>query len=134
MDSVLIDSQGNLRNMHVQGVEAVCVTQTQCQTQGPQVESCDPKTVPIVIVAKGRGRTKHGRTGCHRGNNGKKSLIRGGVAVPGTDTDAQALTSTPGTPEKEPAPSGKKPWSLPYSMWDLKKMQLEDPYIGLVLK
>ena len=69
------------------------------------MESGDPKAVPIVIAAKGRGRSKHGRTGCHRGNNGKKSLTRGGVAVLGTDTDAQALTSSPGLPEKEPAPS-----------------------------
>ena len=90
--------------------------------------------MPIVIAAKGRGRPKHDRTGCHRGNIGKKSLTRGGVGVPGTDTDAQALTSNPGTPGKEPAPSQEKPWSLPYSMCDLKKKQLEDPDIGPVLK
>ena len=69
------------------------------------MESGDPKTVPIVLAAKGIGRPKHCRTGCHRVNNGKKSLTRRGVAVPGTDTDAKALTSSPGTLEKEPAPS-----------------------------
>ena len=105
MDSALMDSQGNLRSMQFQGDEAVHMVQTQSQTQRQQVESGDPKTVPIVIAAKGRGRPKHGRTGHHRGNNGKKSLTRGGVAIPGTDTDAQTLTSSPGTPEEKPAPS-----------------------------
>ena len=109
MDSTLMDSQGNLRSMQVQGDEAVHMVQTQSQTQGQQVESGDAKTVPIVIAAKGRGRPKHGRTGCHRGNDGKKSLTRGGVAVQGTDTNAQALTSSPGTPGKEPASSQEKP-------------------------
>ena len=70
-----------------------------------QVETGDPKTVPIAMAAKDRGRSKHGRTGCHRGNNGKKSLTGGGIGVPGTDTDALALTGNPDTPGKEPVPS-----------------------------
>ena len=107
--------------MQVQGDEAVHMAQIQPQTQGQQVESDDQRTVPIIIAAKGRGRPKHGRTGCHRGNNGMKSLTRGGVGVPGTDTDAQALTSSPGTPEKGPGPSQEKPWSLTNPTCDLKK-------------
>ena len=91
MDSTLMDPQGNLRSMQVQGDEAAHIAQTQPQTQGQQVESGDPRTVPIVITAKGRGRPKLGKTGCCRGNNRKKSLTRRGVGVPGTDTDAQAL-------------------------------------------
>ena len=77
-----MDPQGNLRSMQVQGDEAVFMAQTQFQTQGQQVESGDPKTVPIVMAAKGRGRPKHGRTGCYMGNNGKKSVTKGGVGVP----------------------------------------------------
>ena len=111
MDTTLMDPQGNLRGMQVQGDEAVHMVQTQSHTQEQQVESGDPKTVPIVIAAKGRGRPKQHRTEHHRGNNGRKSLTRVDAGVPGTDTDAQGLTSSQGTPEKEPAPSGEKPLS-----------------------
>ena len=132
MDSTLMDPQGNLRSMQVQGDEAVCMVQTQSQNHRQQVESGDPKTV--AMAAKDSGRSKHGRTGCHRGNNEKKSLARGGIGVPRTETDAPALTGSPDTPGKQPVPSQEKPWSLPYSMCDLKKTQLEDPDTGPVLK
>ena len=115
-------------------MKTVCMLQTQSQNYRQQMESGDPKTVPIGMAAKDRGRPKHGRTGCHRGNNGKKSLTRGGVGVPGADTDALALTSSHDIPGKESVPSQEKPWSLPYSMGDLKKKQLEDPDIGPILK
>ena len=85
MDSTLMNPQSNLRSMQVQGDEAVCMVQTQSQTQGQQVESGDPKTVPVVMAAKGRGRPKHGRTGHCRDNNQKKSLTRGDAGVPPRD-------------------------------------------------
>ena len=132
MVSTLTDSQGNLRSMQVQGDEPVHMVQTHSQTKGQQ--AYDPKMVTTITAAKGRNRPKYGRMGYQRGNNGKKFPTRGDVGVPGTDTDARASSSSPGTPGKELAPSREKSWSLPYSMQDLRKKQMEDPDTSPVLK
>ena len=69
-----------------------------------------------------------------QGDNRKKSLTKGSAGVLGTDIDAQVSTSSPGTAQKELAPSQDKPWSLPFSLHDFRKKQLEDPDINPVFK
>ena len=132
MDSELMDSQGNLRSMQVQCSELVCMVQSHSQTKG--LQAYDLEMVATVMATKGRNRTKYGRMGCQRGNIGKKLPTRGGVGVQGTDADAQASPSSPGTPGREWAPSREKSWALPYSMWDLRKKQMEDSDISPLLK
>ena len=132
MNSTLMDSQGNLRSMQVQGDEPVHMVQTHSQIKGQQ--AYDPKMVITVMAAKGRNRTKYGRMGHQRGNTGKKFPTRGGVGVPGTDTDAQASSSSPGTPGREQAPSRQKSWALSYSMQDVRRKQMEDPDTSPVLE
>ena len=61
MDSTIMDSQGSLRSMQVQGDEPVCMVQTHSQTKGQQ--AYDPKMVTTVMAAKGRNRQKYGRMG-----------------------------------------------------------------------
>ena len=132
MDSTLMDPQGNLRSMQVQGGEPVHMVQTHSQAKGQQ--AYDPKMVATVMAARGRNRMKYGRMGHRRGNTGKKFPTRGGLGVPGTDTDAQTSSSSPGTPGKEWASSREKSLALPYSMQDLRRKQMEDPDTSPVLK
>ena len=119
MDSALMDSQRNLRSMQVQCSEPVHTVQTHSQTKG--LQAYDSEMVATVTATKGRNRIKYGRMGHWRGNPGKKFPTREGVGVPRTGMGTQASPISPGTPEREQAPSREKSWALPYSMWDLEE-------------
>ena len=110
------------------------MAQTNSQTRDQWVAAGDPETVSTETTVKSRHRPKYGRTGHCRGNSGEKSPTEGSEGVPGTDTDTQTSTSSPSYAGRRPVPSWEKPWSLPYSMHDLRKKQLEDSDISPVLK
>ena len=123
MDSALMDTQGNLRSTQAQCSNPVCTVQTRSQTK--DLQACDSEGNATVTAAKGRNQTKHGRMGHQRGNPRKKLPTGGGKGVPMTEMGTQASPSNPDWPEAEQAPSGEKTWALPYSMWDLRKRQME---------
>ena len=132
MDSVFMDTQGNQKSMQAQCSDPRCMVWTHSQTKG--LQACDSEGNATALAAKGRNRTKYGRMGCCRGNPGKKLPTGGGRGVPRTEVGTQASSSHPDWPDAEPAPSGEKPWALPYSMQDLKKKQMEDLDIGPVMR
>ena len=132
MDSTLMDAQGNQRSMPAQCSDPMHMVQTHSQTKGLQASDAEGNST--VTAAKGRNRMKYGRMGHWRGNPGKKLPTRRGNGVPRTEMGTQASPSNPDWPEAEQAPSGEKPWALPYSMQDLRKRQMEDSDIGPVMK
>ena len=119
MDSALMDTQGNQRSMQAQCSDPVHAVQTCSQTKG--LQACDLEGSATVTATKGRNRMKYGRTGCRRGNPGKKFPTGEGEVVPRTEVGTQASPSNPGRLEREQVPSRKKLWALPYSMQDLRK-------------
>ena len=134
MHSSFMDLQGNQRSRGAHGKETVHMAQALLKTRSQWVAAGDPVTVSTETTVKGRHRPKYVRTDCCRGNNGKTSPTEGSVGVPGTDMDAQTSLSSPSSAGQGPVTSQEKPWSLPYSMHDLRKKQLKDSGISPVLR